>query len=207
MNKKKLFLVCGPWGSGSSAVAGFLANAGLYAPGPYHEIPDPLTSDTYEMDDFRITIAPFVSEPDLHKVGDSLALVDALNKFITKHFLNNSENNNSSIMLKHPTSAFILPELSEVFDLRIILVLRKLDDIEKTRIRRGWPSFFGEEGAKVIYANVFNFLIESSISCYLLRYSDLLKNPVNVLKSISEFVEITPSKNEENAAYNFVTKR
>jgi hypothetical protein len=91
MRKNKVLLICGPWGSGSSALTGFLANAGFFAPEPHHTVPDPLTPKTFETDAFRLALAPFVSESDLIKTHKSNDIIESLNLF--QNVFLNSKNN------------------------------------------------------------------------------------------------------------------
>jgi hypothetical protein len=110
-------------------------------------------------------------------------------------------------MLKHPTSAFFLDELSEIFDIKLLIVLRNFVDIEATRNRRGWPSCFGIEGASVIYNKIFYFLINNPIKFHLIRYADLIVNPIQALNEISSFLDIAFSHEERAASEEFFIKR
>ena len=58
----KLLLVCGPFGSGTTAVAGLLANMGAVGPCPYHRTNDPRTPNSYELVAFRELVVALVSE-------------------------------------------------------------------------------------------------------------------------------------------------
>ena len=210
MPKMKLLLICGPWGSGSSALTGFLANAGFYAPEPYHSVPDPLTPETFETDAFRLALSPFVSEYDLKKIGHSHDVVNSLLNF-KKDFLDKLQNklplDKPFFMLKHPTSAFFLDELLEIFDIKILIVLINYGDIEATRNRRDWPSCFGIEGASVIYNKIFYFLTNNPIKFHSIRYADLITKPAQVLSEISSFLDITLSNDEMNLSEKFILNR
>jgi len=210
MSKMKLLLVCGPWGSGSSALTGLLANAGFFAPEPYHSVPDPLTPETFETDAFRLALSPFVSEYDLKKIGHSNDVIISLLNF-KKDFLDKLQNklpvDKPFFMLKHPTSAFFLDELLEIFDIKILIVLRNYRDIETTRDRRGWPSCFGIEGATVIYNKIFYFLTNNPINFHSIRYADLITKPTQVLSEISCFLDITLSHEEINRSEKFILNR
>jgi len=210
MSKMKLLIICGPWGSGSSALTGSLANAGFYAPEPYHSVPDPLTPETFETDAFRLALSPFVSEYDLKKIGHSKDVINSLLNF-KKDFLDKLQNklplDKPFFMLKHPTSAFFLDELLEIFDIKVLIVLRNYRDIEATRNRRGWPSCFGIEGATVIYNKIFYFLTNNPIKFHSIRYTDLITNPAQVLSEISCFLDITLSHEEMNLSEKFILNR
>ena len=55
-------LVCGPWGSGTTAVAGLLERLGAVGFGPYFHTNDPRTPNAYEFLPFRALITRFASE-------------------------------------------------------------------------------------------------------------------------------------------------
>jgi hypothetical protein len=61
----KLLLVCGAWGSGTSALAGLLSRLHVVGFGPYFPIYDPNTASSYELQPFRDALLPFVSEETL----------------------------------------------------------------------------------------------------------------------------------------------
>ena len=61
----KTIFVCGPWGSGTSAVAGLMANLGCLSVGPFFESSDPKTTVTFESIAFRKLILQVASEKDV----------------------------------------------------------------------------------------------------------------------------------------------
>jgi ABC-type antimicrobial peptide transport system ATPase subunit len=61
----KLVLVCGPFGSGTTAVAGMLAGLGLPGIEPYFVSNDERTPNTFESIAFRETLLRIVSEQTL----------------------------------------------------------------------------------------------------------------------------------------------
>jgi hypothetical protein len=206
--KTKILLICGPWGSGSSALTGFLAHAGFFCPEPYHMVPDPLTPKSFETDAFRLALAPFVSEPKLVLIGEHSKIIESLlnfkNDFLMKksnHLLSGRE----FFMLKHPTSSFFLNELSQIFDISVLVVLRSFDDIELTRKRRKWPIIFGAKGAKVIYEKIFTYLIQSKTKFECIRYDEMLANPELILSKVSTFSGVSFTQDEIKSAISFVS--
>jgi hypothetical protein len=204
MTRTKIILVCGPWGSGSSAVAGFLSHAGVAAPGPYHAVPDPRTPLTYEMEAFRKALSEFVSEPLLRPTAPPATIVDGLTQFRDRILAAAMREGNvaedATVLLKHPTAAFVLGEICEVFDTRIVGVLRPAAAIEATRRRRGWPEIYGAKGAQAIYGRLFGHIINASTPFFLSRYSDLLSHPQESLDALAGFVGIHPSEAQRKAA-------
>jgi hypothetical protein len=210
MEKNKIILICGPWGSGSSALTGFLTYAGFYAPTPFHTVPDPLTPNTFETNAFRLALAPFVSEFNLKKTHKSSEIIDSLNLF-NKDFLYKHKkflpNKKPFFLLKHPTSVFFLDELFLVFDVYLVCINRSLSSIENTRIRRNWPSCYGQEGARVIYDIFLKYAYKNNKSFLSLSYDDLILHPRRTIEDISEFLGLTLSDEEIKNAIDFISDR
>src|SRR5438132_2951901 len=67
----KLLLVCGPWCSGTTTVAGLLERLGAIGFGPYVQINDSKRPNSYEFIPFRDTLQAFVSLRTLSPVPNS----------------------------------------------------------------------------------------------------------------------------------------
>ena len=49
------------------------------------------------------------------------------------------------IFLKFPLSALVIPQICEVFDTKLVYVMRPLEDIERTRLRRNWLPYLAQK--------------------------------------------------------------
>ena len=207
----KLILICGPWSSGTTAVAGMLHKLGIKSPTPFWRTNDEKTKNSFESVEFRKLLISLISEEALKKKNvKSSQIIEELKKFNstlqTKKDLNSDANNKESyLFLKHPLSAFIIPEIATVFDLRLIYILRPIKDIEKTRQRRSWPEQYGMKGAKVIYSKMFSTMIEYQIPTLIIRYPDLLKRPLHYSKQLARFSGVPESADAVNTATEFIT--
>ncbi len=192
--KVPLVLVCGPWSSGTSATAGVLAALGLSAPGPFVTIADPRTQHTCEMKAFQRLLQSLVSEQSLERLVSPVEMLRALRQFrdvTLKNALQEQGMNPARpVMLKHALASFILPEISQVFDLQLVLVSRPLKEIENTRLRRQWPARYGRAGASLIYGNMFSFMVNSGVPCHVLRYPELLQQPAAVIDELLLFLDL-----------------
>jgi len=204
-----LVLVCGPWSSGTSAVAGLLARAGLQAPGPYVKVNDPRTSDTYEMKAFQAVLRTLASEQTLTRLADAKGSMATLRRFRDGLLRSSVDTVSSSppVMLKHGLAALFLSELAELFDLRIVSVLRPLSDIENTRRRRKWKPSFGRMGAEVIYRATFDHLINSKTPFYMVRYEQLVSHPEAEMNGLFEFCGVAPTPADRASALEFISRR
>jgi hypothetical protein len=203
----KLLLVCGAWGSGTSALAGLLSRLHVVGFGPYFPIYDPNTASSYELQPFRDALLPFVSEETLSLKANAERDVEAnllrLRERIEKRNLGPYDEARP-IFLKYPLSALVMPQICNVFrSTRLIYVLRPLAGIEQTRLRRGWEPQMGKQGAEVIYSHMFHFLIELTYPTMLVRYSELLSAPTVIAQRLVEFAELsaTPAEIREAAAW------
>lgn len=190
-NRQRVFLVCGPWGSGTSAVASLLAALGLAAPGPYVRVNDPRTRETFEMLDFRAALRAVASEPELRQTADDNEVLQALYTFADGPLAAARQGaglrDDQPVILKHGLAALLLPQLETVFDLRIVGVLRPLEDIEATRRRRGWQAHLGAVGAGIIYDKLFSHLLRSSAPFHLVRFADVRADADRVIDDLARF--------------------
>jgi hypothetical protein len=109
-------------------------------------------------------------------------------------------------MLKHGLAALFLPELCEVFDVRLVGVLRPLADIEATRLRRKWWPSFGEAGARVIYRALFDHIVNATTPYHLVRYQSLMSEPQGELSQLLNFCGYAPEPEALAQALAFVER-
>src|SRR5579862_8065593 len=142
----KLILVCGPFGSGTTAVAGLLARLGAVGFGPYYRPTDTLTPDSHELVAFRDLILTLASEKTttLKPGADIKAALDGFRARIANQELGRYDDNAAiPIFLKHPLAALIIPAICAAFDTRLIYLVRPVRDIELSRRRRKWGAQYG----------------------------------------------------------------
>src|SRR5229473_7370434 len=148
----KLLLVCGPWSSGTTAVAGLLAQLGAAGFGPYFRVNDPIRPNTYELIPFRDALRPFISEPTLSLLPDAERNVESSLRQLRRRIEDQEFGpydgaSNRPIFLKYPLSALVIPQICNVFDTKLIYVLRPFEAVEQTRLRRRWDPELGRKGA------------------------------------------------------------
>lgn len=206
--RPKVILVCGPWSGGTSAVAGFIARLGAFAPGPFVIVEDTRTPETHEMIAFQAALKLVADERALRRTMSSDEVLRVLREFRDGPFTAAlSAHRDAPVVLKHGLAALVLPELSEVFDLHVVGVVRPLEAIEKTRVRRQWPAQFGAKGGGVIYQHLFGFLIHADVRFEVLRYGDLLESPARVCDRLALSLGLRPSATQREEALAFVTRR
>jgi hypothetical protein len=205
----KLLLICGPWGSGTSGVAGLLARLGVEGFGPFFMCNDRTRPNTYELLPFRNAVRPFLIEQTLSLVPNSEQKINS----ILRSFRNRIENQEFGaydttsglpVFLKYPLSALIIPQICNVFETKLIYVLRPLEDIEQTRLRRRWNPELGRKGAEVIYTAMFRALVETEDSTMILRYTELIRSPIKIARELVSFAELRATTAHIQAASAFI---
>jgi len=192
----KLILVCGPFGSGTTAVAGLLARLGATGFGPYFQPPDPLTANSHELVAFRDLLRSVTSERTLTltAAGEvTTALEHFRNRIIRQEFGAYDEKSATPIFLKHPLAALIIPQICAAFDTRLVYLTRPLRDIETSRQRRKWDAQYGAKGAGIIYSQMFNALINHTFPTTLVRYAELIQRPLDHARGLASFAGLNSS--------------
>jgi len=203
----KLLLICGPWGSGTSAVAGLLARLGAVGFGPFFNCSDPFRPNTYELLAFRDALDPFLSEVTLSLSSGSEKEVESSLRLLRIRIENQEfgpYDGTAPIFLKYPLSALVIPQICNIFETRLIYVLRPLADIELTRLRRRWYAELGKQGAEVIYASMFRVLVEHAYPTMILKYTELLKASMKIAQELVQFAELGAGPAEVQNAAAFI---
>src|SRR5215469_9704282 len=118
MAQVKLLLVCGPWSSGTTAVAGLLAKLGVAGLDPYFRSNDPRTRNTYESIAFREVIHAVASEESL-SLRPRIDVMPHLREFHARILNRQPGDYHGPVFLKYPLSALVIPQICELFDTRL----------------------------------------------------------------------------------------
>jgi protein O-GlcNAc transferase len=204
----KLLLVCGPWGSGTTAVAGLLHRLGAAGLEPYFQTRDERTQNSYESTAFRDVMLTLSSEETLTLNNGADLRIDAeLLKFRDQPLVQELAGDVRSrrpIFLKHGLSALFLPRICKIFDTRLIYVVRPIADIEATRLRRDWGPEFGAKGAEIIYSHMFRTFVEHAFPTTIIRFTELLASPHQYARNLSEFAGLDNTERTIQHAATFI---
>ena len=205
----KLLLICGPWGSGTSAVAGLLERMGGFGLGPYFMTNDPDTPNSYESIAFRDLILQYASQPTISPIPSVPGAVQSAlrrlqQRIEQQEFGPYDVHSTKTIFVKHPLSALLISEICEAFDTKLIYVMRPLEDIERTRLRRNWLPYFGAAGATAIYQYMADALTQLTNPTMTIDYTDLLASPMAHARDIARFADLQPSAAELDNAVAFI---
>lgn len=201
-----LILVCGPWSSGTTAVSGMLEQLGARGLPPYFHTNDPRTPNSFESEAFRQVIGELVDENTLGMRVDLSQAQTRLGDFRAR-LETELAGGATPLFLKYPLSAVLLPEICQVFSTRLVYVLRPLSEIEATRQRRGWPPQYGAAGARVLYPQMFETLIDREFPTLIVRYSELLVEPARHAAMLAGFCGLSADDGRLAAAAAVVRGR
>jgi hypothetical protein len=182
----QLVLVCGPWSSGTTVVAGLLERLGLRGLPPYFITSDPRTPNSFESMEFRQLIGELVDEDTLRMRVDRSLAQERLLEF-RERLRQQAGDGAAPLFLKYPPSALLIPEICQVFETRLVYVLRPMQAIEATCERRNWAAQFGAAGAQVLYSLMFQALIDREFPTHLVRYTELIRDPAAHAGQLARF--------------------
>ena len=156
----KAIIILSSWGSGSSAVAGFMGECGAYMCPPFLQTTYPGISETYESQTFAGMCLATIDKNSFESRVDHKIFANGFKNWFSGELDAAAQAEASRIVLKHPLSAFLLEEICQVVDPIFVVVTRPFDKIEETKISQGWEDSEGRIGAQVIYDNIYSFLHE-----------------------------------------------
>lgn len=205
----KLVIVSGPWGSGTTAVAGVLAHLGYTGFGPYLPIIDQRFGNSYEFMPFRELVLRLASEEALRLKVTTVEPIHAeLERFkqdvLAQRFGDYDPDTSPPLFLKYPLAAFIMPWLAEHFELKQVLVGRPLAHIEATRVRRNWAAQFGARGAQEIYPLLLTAMFDKAIPTLVVHHHELLSQPAPTISEIARFGGHEGSAAQRQQALQFI---
>lgn len=202
----KIVIICSSWSSGSTAVTGYLDLCGAYTCPPHINTNDVRTPNSYESKFFRNLVASVTDEFTLKNIGSADQFKSNFKTWIVKQVKKANELKKEIIVLKHPLSSFLLEEIDSAFlDIKYVVVTRKFEEIEKSRVRRGWSSNYGWEGANKIYNNAYTFLHENEKRFFVVPYKNFLHSAESRVDLLN-FIGLEPTKKEKQIAEKFITR-
>jgi hypothetical protein len=203
----QIALVCGPWGSGTSALCALVNALGVHAQGPFFQTNDPRTPACFEMLAFNRLVNQLVDETSLERKETPQVIEERLTMFRNQHFSREESSDNKLELLKTPASSALLPELQKVFSLRLLICLRELKAIEQSRQRRGWPPHLGKAGAERIYSQLIDFTASSDCPFLFVRQRDIIetKRCRRLFNRLTNFLQLQPSEEQFQRALKAVT--
>ena len=198
-------LVLGSWSSGTTAVTGYINRLGAYSCPPHFITNDPRTPDSYEPLELRNILAGCIDEATLKPLiaEHSKVLKDFLRSWYPAKQAEAKASGYQVIVLKHPLTALFLTEFIEICNPKCLVVTRGFQEIENTRIRRGWAPQFGQKGANVIYGSIFGALMHCERSFYTISFKEFIQSALE-RESMRTYLNISKDEKGIESAERWV---
>jgi len=201
----KVIVVLGSWGSGTSAVIGALERLGCHICPPHFKTNDSRTPNSFESLSLRSVIIPNFNEYDLHFSGPDRGLISGILKdWATAE--QNTAGARARLAVKLPHLCFFIPDMVAAWDPVFIMIERPADEIEASRLRRGWPPHLGAQGAVAAYAAAERDLKTLKQEYLKISYADLTKNPAHTINQINRWASLCPGPEARAAAIEWVAR-
>jgi hypothetical protein len=158
---------------------------------------------------FREVIWRFVDETTIEvKEESSNLLVAQLRNFaqLIEKGQFGAFHGRNRLALKMPIASLCLPEITAVFETKIVVLHRSLEEIESTRIRRCWPEQYGSAGASKIYSKLFNDILSLGCSCLMISFSDLIGSPRRTMQNVMDYCELRDLEGGLEDALEFIRR-
>lgn len=198
-------MVMGGWGSGTTAVTGVLERLGLHTCPPYFITNDDRTRCSYEPLYLRQILLTHIDELTVSFKTDSNALVEEMRRWIN-YTISTEKLSDVTMVMKHPLTAMAIPEIDRLLSPRYVLVNRPYEDIERSRLRRGWPAIFGEQGARFINQKIEDSMQLIGDRSIALEYPELIDTPERVVDELITFFGLDVDEETRNSALAYVRR-
>jgi len=199
----KTIVIIASWGSGSTAVTGFLDKCGAYSCPPHLHTIDERTPSSYESLAYGKELAKLFDKYTFKEIGKSEDFVKFFETWWEDECTKAELLGHSSIVIKHPLQTFVLPYLKEKLKPSFVFVTRPFEEIENTRIRRNWHPIMGSDGAKHIYSVAYNFFTLSSCPFISIPFNEF-RSDTKIRKKMLDFVDLSPSAKQIKNAEDFL---
>jgi hypothetical protein len=200
----KVLFVCGPWGSGTSIVTRILIRLGAIGLSPYVDSRDPKTGNSYESVVYWDVLLGLANDRTFSLLKDKKVVFSELAQFRKnledQAAASDLKLNETPIVLKSALTCLFIEELNQIFDAKFIFVRRDVEEIEFGRIRRGWESFLGGEGARKAYGVMNKYSRWKKGKIYTVKYRDLLESPIKEVEKLAKFCNLKNDKETVQSA-------
>ncbi len=198
-----IVVVLGSWGSGTSAAVGALEMMGCNTCPPHFKTNDPRTPNSFEPLGLRNVIIPNFDEYGLKFSGPDRGLIPG---FLKQWLARAKMLSDKPLAVKLPHLCFFVPEMVAAWEPLFIMVERPLEQIEASRLRRGWPPHLGAIGAEVAYAAAYRDLKNLNQDFLAVSYADLTKNSEHAIDQIADWAGLSPAAEAKAAAADWVAR-
>ena len=204
---KTIFILSG-YSCGSSAMAGFFQRCGAHSCPPHSWTKDDKTVISYENVDLKQNLEALFSmkkETQFFEQKGSLNdFAEFFSRWIKTQTITASGVGKRFMVIKHPLTIFALEKIQPFLCKPSYIVLKRpLDDVEKSRIRRGWGPVYGREGAQTIYERIAKVTRHLNLRTFEISYNDFRFN-TDTHTQMLEFCNLEIDENKKQDASNWI---
>lgn len=199
----RTIVVLGAFGSGTSGVTQALSILGCHTCPPHFKTNDPRTPNAYEPISLKRIILRDFDERNQQFTGMDRTSVPSILK---AWLISEQARSDKPVAVKAPHLCFYVPEIVAVWNPLFILVERSLDDIEKSRLRRRWPSYLGAEGARVAYRTARHALKVLEQEFLTVSYTELTRDSEGTMERIIAWTGLSPAEEARARAVESVSR-
>ncbi len=201
----KSIIILSSWGTGSSAVTGYLDKLGAYSCPPHFFTNDQKTPNSYEPLELRNLLNEYVNELDFKFYKDPKPFEELFSNWIEAQSAQASDHGYTHLILKHPLLIFFLPTVYRYCDVSLVYVTRNIDAVETTRKRRNWPENFGKAGALKIHKIMYDLSLKLSKPFLQLPFESFTSNTQTKFELI-RYTGLRPTKEQITEAENWIKR-
>lgn len=201
----KTILLLSSWGTGSTAITGYLDKLGAYSCPPHFHTNDAKTPNSYEPVELRNLLNEYVNEYDFKLKKDPKNFERAFSNWVKIQSKEASEKGITHLVLKHPLLVFFLPTIYRYCDPIGVYITRDIEKVESTRQRRQWPENFGKVGALKIHKILYDLSLKMNKPLLQLPFESFTSNVESRLELI-RYTGLRPSKEQITDAENWIKR-
>ena len=201
----KCLIILSSWGTGSTAVTGYLDKLGAYSCPPHFLTNDVKTPNSYEPLELRNMINEYINELDFKLKKDPKLFEEAFSDWMKIQTSQASERGFTHLVLKHPLLIFFLPTIYRYCDACSVYITRNVEKVEETRRRRHWPENFGKVSALKVHKILYDLSLKINKPVLQLPFESFTSNIESRLELI-RYAGLRPSKEQTTEAENWIKR-
>lgn len=174
MTEIQPIIIVASYGTGSSALTGFLDYCGAHTCPPHQGSRDKRTPTTFEPLAYADALRKLFYEPTLTQQGTVEEFETFFRVFWQEELQRALDNGCNHIVLKHPLQILILDYLQNYINPKYLFLTRPMQEIERSRLRRRWHPIYGASGAVKLQKIASEFMIKNSCPYLSVPYRSLL---------------------------------
>jgi hypothetical protein len=187
----KTIVVLGSWGSGEATLSNYISLLGSYSCTPQFSAWGAKVPKAVERHELNQILSSVVDEEDQVLRAPIESVMENLAKWLAKEKDKALALDYTSMVVDHPLLGHFIEPLVAYVKPTFVVITRRMESIEETRLRLGWPASKGQPGALKLYGSLFSKLMKTGQSFFSISYEDLLTN-AKARQGLQGYLRVTP---------------